>query len=183
MSVRWAIGPLENNMNLMIDLETLDTKATSVIVSVGVCAFDESAIHDKQYFVLECQEQLDRGRTVSFDTLEWWFRQDKAVTDAAFNQKKMDVDRFLDGLGYFCSKNGIRKVYAQGTDFDIAMLSHIHNQYKKQIPWDFWLVRDTRTIYDMMKTEKHTREGTHHNALDDAVYQAECVIQAFKEIK
>lgn len=170
-------------MNLMIDLETLDTKATSAILSVGICAFDIHGIHDQQYFVLECQEQLNKGRTISFDTLEWWFRQDKAVTDAVFNQKKMSVKRFLDGLGYFCSKNNIRKVYAQGTDFDIAMMTHIHNQYDQQLPWDFWLVRDTRTVYDMMQSQKPTREGTHHNAMDDAIYQAECVIQAFKERK
>jgi len=169
-------------MNLMIDLETLDTKATSVIVSVGVCAFDVNGIHDKQYFVLECQEQLDKGRTVSFDTLEWWFRQSKDVTDAAFNQKvKISVNSFMDKLMLFCSKNNIKKVYAQGPDFDLSMLTHIHNQYDKELPWDFWLARDTRTVYDFMRGNKPERLGTHHNAMDDAVHQAECVIIALKE--
>lgn len=169
-------------MNLMIDLETLDTKATSVIVSVGVCAFDVHGIHDKEYFVLECQEQLDKGRTVSFDTLEWWFSQSKDVTDAVFNQpNKTSVAAFLDKLVYFCSKNNVRKVYAQGTDFDLPKIYGLYDDYNKEHPWDFWLARDTRTVYDFMKGSKPTRVGTHHNALDDAVYQAECVIVALKE--
>ena len=149
-------------------------------------AYDEQ--RTKGYIGLRKRHKNKWYRGISFrvenvDVDDIDFDAPKEVTDVAFNQPKIPVKKFLDGLGYFCSKNNIRKVFAQGTDFDIAMISHIHNQYNYDVPWDFWLVRDTRTVYDFMKSNKPTREGTHHNALDDAVYQAECVIQALKEIR
>ena len=171
-------------MNGMIDLETLDKKPTSVIVSVGICAFDIDGIHDKKYFILDCEEQMEKGRTISFDTLEWWFRQSKEVTDAAFNQPdKLPIKKFLEQLGYFCAKNNIKKMYAQGTDFDLPMIRDLHDQYNHELPYDYWLARDTRTVYEFMKSEKPPRTGVHHNAMDDAIYQAQCVILAMKERK
>jgi hypothetical protein len=171
-------------MDLMIDLETLDTAPSAVIVSVGICAFDNDGIHDKKYYNLCADEQVRKGRTMSFDTLEWWFRQEKAVIDAAFNiptDKKTPIKEFLRQFGFFCSKHHIQKVWAQGMDFDLSMISDLHRQYDVELPYQYFLGRDARTFCEGMK--KPERIGTHHNAMDDAVYQAECVILQRKKIK
>ena len=171
-------------MNLMIDLETLDTKPSGVILSVGICAFDMDGIHDKKNFLLDATEQQKLGRTISFDTIEWWLQQSKPVIDASFNipiDQKTTIDEFLKDFGYFCSKNNIQKVWAQGIDFDISMIADLHRSKGVELPYSFWLVRDSRTIRDGNRFIEPERKGDHHNAMDDAVYQAECVIIALKE--
>lgn len=169
-------------MDLMIDIETLDVKPTGVIVSVGICAFDMEGIHAKQYFILDGEEQVTKGRTISFDTIEWWFRQNEAVHKAAFNlTTRGSVKEFLEGFAYFCTLHNVNKVWAQGTDFDLSMIADLHRDYDYELPYQFFLARDSRTMIDYMSSDRPTRGGDHHNAMDDAVYQAECVILALKE--
>jgi hypothetical protein len=170
-------------MDLMIDIETLDTAPSAVILSVGICAFDMEGIHDKKYFLLDATEQQKQGRTISFDTIEWWLQQSKSVIDAAFHidaDKKTTVPTFLKEFGYFCGKNRVQKVWAQGTDFDLSMLSDLHRTNEVELPYSFWSARDSRTLRDGNKSIEPKREGDHHNAMDDAVYQAECVIVVLK---
>jgi len=45
------------------------------------------------------------------------------------------------------------------------------------VTWKFWEVRDTRTLFDLAKVDVRI-EGK-HNALTDAVAQAQAVQQAY----
>ena len=161
-------------MHLMIDFETLDTKSTAVVLSVGVVAFNKDGIHDKFGFNLNPQEQIDTGRTISFDTLQWWLKQNtEAIKAAFFPKKNYSISEYQVCLSEFCTKNKIIECWSQGANFDLPMNDSLLG---KRNPLKFWNARDTRTYYKAIGLTLPKREGTHHNALDDAVYQAECVI-------
>lgn len=82
-----------NYPNVMLDIEALDVAPTNraVIVSVGMVKFDIKERDDWStlkepgrwfYAPLPMQIQIDAGRTISANTLQWWLKQTKGVQEA-----------------------------------------------------------------------------------------------------
>lgn len=176
-------------MHLMIDLETLCTKPTAVVLSAGLVLFDpKEGIKKKHHEVLDVQAQLDSGRTVSESTLKWWFSQgekakgifDNLAGDNEVNSN-LHISSFLSVLEGFLNGIDLKelKVWGNGPSFDLCMIENMYHEEQRWIPWKFWNVCCFRTFDRITKCrQKHQRKGTHHDALDDAVYQAECVIKS-----
>jgi exodeoxyribonuclease VIII len=80
------------------------------------------------------------------------------------------LDRFTD----FLQPVGFKrvKVWGNGSDFDNAILSCCYGATGREVPWDFWHNRCYRTLKALRPGPKLVREGTYHNALDDAKSQA-----------
>ena len=63
----------------------------------------------------------------------------------------------------------------------MVILENLYRQMKQPIPWNFWQVRDSRTLFSMMPVDPRKAIQTDaHNALADCYYQAKCVQQSFK---
>jgi len=178
-------------MHLMIDLETLGTKPNAVVLTAGLVLFDHKlGIVDGIELILDVQEQLDAGRTISESTLKWWFSQGndaKRIFDnlTGDGQKKKGIimSHFCEALDEFIYKHNIKRkdliVWGNGPTFDVTMVEDIFGHQGYEVPWKFWNICCLRTFNRATKyNSKHKREGVHHNALDDARYQAECVIKA-----
>jgi len=160
-------------MHLMIDFETLDTGPDAVVLSVGVVAFNKDGIHDKFTMNLDAQEQINTGRIVNFETIKWWMKQGNEAIQSAFFDKKYSIKEYKICLTEFCKKNEIQECWSQGANFDLPINESLLG---KDNPLKFWNARDTRTFYKYNVGSLPKRESTHHNALEDAIYQAECVI-------
>jgi hypothetical protein len=83
----------------------------------------------------------------------------------------------LVDLSSWIKGHGFTHPWSHGSIFDIAILENAYRQCNLPIPWNFWDIRDTRTLYETAyritgKTLKPVREGIYHNALDDAQFQA-----------
>jgi len=188
----------------MIDLETLGTKPDSVVLSIGACFFDPHSNDMGEQFYAEyrggLQWQLDNGRKISASTLRWWMDQGAAalrvftggtpvikvgcdVQTPPFN-RPLDVpfgqivgEEFVKYIGYH-NKNNVLP-WSHGASFDIPMVEDLLGHE----PWDFWNIRDTRTLFDITGVKPDRSEGTHHNALDDAIQQAKAVQKAYAVLK
>ena len=56
-------------------------------------------------------------------------------------------------------------------------------QVNKPIPWQFWQVRDSRTLFAMAKVDpRKAMQSDLHNALADAYFQAKGVQMVYKEL-
>src|SRR3546814_2365974 len=84
---------------MMVDLETLDTKNSAVVLSIGAVVWEtlvddagslDYSVVERFYRVLSIDEQLAAGRTVSESTLLWWMRQDPTARAEAFNPVRRD---------------------------------------------------------------------------------------------
>ena len=69
--------------------------------------------------------------------------------------------------------------------FDITIVEDLyrrhHEKHEFAIPWKFWNVWCFRTFNHLTKArDKFKREGVHHDALDDARYQAQVVLNYWK---
>jgi len=175
------------NTDMMIDLETLDVLPTATILTIGAVKFDPfgdeiSETEMEKFYVKVDIDSCDRyGCTVSPDTLDWWSRQDQAAQDEAFSPDgRIDIAEAMNQLYKFSW--GIKRVWSHGAGFDVVICERLFRQIGKAIPWSFWEVRDTRTIFDIGIDPKRPPVLKHH-ALEDAWNQAVGVQTVFRTLR
>lgn len=182
-------------MHLMIDLESIGNDPSTVIVSLGAVAFNRDGIISKGLWELDTQAQMNAGRTITADTLAWWMRQSEGAR-SVFNSKnpKHSPAEFIKAFETFidCAleevgeKRDELKPWGNGANFDISVtedfIRQFHPKGRAGVPWSFWNVWCFRTFNHMTKCKDLIkRQGVHHDALDDAIYQAECVRAVWKK--
>jgi len=158
--------------HLMVDLETLATTPNAAILTIGAVTFDPNStrIYDEFYRRIE-MESLDALDTYIDDgTLEWWSKQDQAAQDEAFDPEGREpIQSVLEDFYKFCM--GSTRFWSHGAAFDIVILEYYFRKINKPFPWNFWDVRDTRTIFDL-GLDPEMPQANKHNALEDAKRQA-----------
>ena len=174
--------------HIMLDLETLDTGPRSVVTSIGAVAFDPhvsgpAGLGDKFYVELtdDLITQQRMGRTISGETVVWWMRQGQAAqqlftpnTDGNVRVRDM-TENALNRFAEFIEANGARDVqlWGNGADFDNIILGSLYEDLGMKKPWSYSRNRCFRTMKNLPGAGHFPRQGTHHNALDDAFTQAQ----------
>jgi len=167
----------------MIDLETLHTTPRATVLTVGGVKFnplDDSEPHSEFYYKLDLDSQ---DRDVSDDTIAWWGNQDAKVQEEAFSPDgRVHIDEFLDSLPKWMV--GVDVLWGHGYGFDITIIEDMFRQRSKSIPWQFWQVKDSRTLFTMCAKDprKVLGQADLHNALADAYFQAKGVQFAYQEL-
>jgi len=169
-------------VHAMIDLETLHTTPRATVLTVGGVKFnpfDNSEPYNEFYYKLDIDSQ---DRDVSDDTLAWWGRQDAKVQEEAFgDEDRVNMDVFLDSLPKWMV--GVDVLWGHGYGFDITIIEDMLRQRNKNIPWQFWQVKDSRTLFALCKVDPRKAMQTDlHNALADSYFQAKGVQMAFNEL-
>ena len=168
--------------DLMLDIETLDTKPTALVLSLGLTWFDfddpNVVPYGGQHYRLDLREQQDKlGRTISVDTVMWWMGQGVKAQEAWQFATVTPVPTVL-GVVEGAVKQSDR-VWAKGPDFDCVILASLFPAIK----WPFWKHRDVRTVLDVAGIRDRKFEGIAHNALDDAVNQANALREAVAKLR
>ena len=166
----------------MIDLETLDVTPQATVLTVGGVKFDptsDAEPHSEFYYKLDIDSQ---DRSVNDSTIAWWGTQDPKVQEEAFGTEGREhMDVFLDSLPKWMV--GVDVLWGHGYGFDITIMEDMLRQRNKPIPWQFWQVRDSRTLFACMKVDpRKSMQSDLHNALADAYFQAKGVQMAYKEL-
>jgi hypothetical protein len=173
-------------MDIMLDLETLGTKPGCIVVSVGAVGFDRytGAILREFYRVIDLADSQRLGLTIDAETVKWWAKQGDEAR-AVFARDEFMVsslgDVASDFAEWFAQCGGAAcPIWAHGAAFDLPIWEAALAAVDWPTPWAFWMTRDTRTIYDLTGFDPQCvpREGTYHNALDDARHQVRCLHQA-----
>jgi hypothetical protein len=175
------------NTDLMIDLETLDVTPTASILTIGAVRFDPFGDDvnepkcDKFYVTVDLDSCDRLGLTVSDSTLEWWASQSKEAQAAAFDPTgRIDVVDAFNQLYKFSW--GAKRVWSHGASFDVPICENVYRKIQKAIPWQFWEVRCTRTLFDLGINPNRPPVLKHH-ALEDAWNQAVGVQNVFKTLR
>lgn len=175
------------NTHLMLDIETLDTENTACILSVGGVLFDPEKGVNSYETVLDMRlsaeaQQKDFRRTISASTVTWWMQQSEAAREEVFNPVAPPTRLCVAATNLETALNRAEHIWANDPDFDCAVLKHFMQQHIPSFRWPFWKHRSYRTIkafipslmieaFDIKKYER----GVAHNALDDAITQANVV--------
>ncbi len=172
-------------MDVMLDLETLSTVPNSVILTFGAVKFSpwDGDVDQGQglYYRLDVDEQLQLNRHVYQGTVDWWSTQPEEIREEALGEDgRISLEKFCNNLNRFLV--GIDNIWAQGPAFDIVILEDLYRQLGRPIPWNFWQIRDSRTLFSVHgDPRKKDRLGA-HNALIDCYYQARAVQHIYKSV-
>lgn len=165
--------------NLMIDLETLDTVASTAVVSIGAVFFDVETgeLGAEFYAVITLDDAVGNG-SISRDTLIWWLKQDGRA-QGVFNEHGGAQEEALSEFRTFIDEHTDEcVVWGNGGDFDIAILNQ---KYEGNPPWKHYNSRCFRTMKAYLPKVKIDFEGVAHNALDDAKWQALYLMKALNQ--
>lgn len=188
------------NKHIMIDIETLGTEPGSAVASIGAVWFDpeDNGWHPKHrgYYAEVLLEDALRYGTASAGTVKWWMGQsDEARHFLTNDEGKVPLVTALAGLSSFIERQSDDRnhrdvyVWANGPEFDCSNLAAMYEACDLKVPWNYGRCQSVRTIVWMARQffecEKPPfRAGrTAHNALDDAIHQAEYVTQMVRKIR
>ena len=169
----------------MLDLESLGTRPDCAILTLGAVKFDPftpDAFGDSLYFRIDVDEQLALGREIQQDTLNWWARQADDVREEALGEEgRVSLETMYRDLNRFCV--GVENIWCQGPAFDIVILENIYRQQGWPTPWQFWQIRDSRTLFGVHGDPREKGKAGLHNALEDCVSQAQGVQQIYHALR
>lgn len=171
--------PRFHTPHIMLDLETLGTQPNSVIVSLGAVKFDICGIINTFYARIDGNSCVALGMQVDMETLQWWLQQ----ADAPRLELTQPGEPVKDVLQNFASwiNHDDARVWGNGSDFDNAMMSCAYHKCGIPLPWKYYNNRCYRTLKSLYPDiQPLTRGLIHHNALDDAKFQALHLMEIFK---
>ena len=165
-------------MDVMVDIEGLATGPETTILTIAAQEFDplERGLLGRDFYVrvdLESQE----GRTIEQGTIDWWATQPEAVREEAFNeQDRVPLRDALQGLHRTLWH--ARRVWAQGPTYDMNILEHAYKSLQMPLPWRYYSVRDSRTLFGLVPNlEKYPAS---HHALEDCRRQIQLLWDALE---
>jgi hypothetical protein len=169
--------------HLMIDLETMAVSPRAVVLSLGAVHFNPwgKGYGDKLYFRINIEDQDMLQREIDNNTLDWWAKQDPAIMEEAFGlEDRVPLIDAIDRFHKFAW--GCNAFWSHGSTFDLMVIQDIYTQLNKPLPWNYWQLRDTRTLFDL-GVDPDMPACEKHNALQDAIRQAVGVQNVYSKLK
>lgn len=158
--------------HIMLDLETFGNSNNAAIVSIGAVKFTLTDIVDEFQTGVHLGSSMAVGLTVDPDTIDWWMDLDRReALDALRALDKVDIASALIGFKEWAGDN-IAAIWGNGSTFDNVILRSAYRQCGIEYPVRFWQDQCYRTMKYRCPQITIEREGTHHDALDDARCQA-----------
>lgn len=178
-----TLAPQEKeSVNIMVDIETLGTAPGSVIWSIGACSFTRREVLSKFSAKINVQSCLAVGLKIDFATILWWMQQSDEARKA-LDGKGDYLSRALCDLSNFIQQHGAKPaIWGNGAGFDNVLLNSAYEAQGINKAWGFSQDRCYRTMKNAFPQITMEREGTHHDALSDAVSQAKHLIAIWKHI-
>lgn len=167
----------------MLDLETWGVRAGYAIRSIGAVQFDLGGNFGEQFYCNVSREScVAAGLKIDPSTEDWWARQ-SAVARAALDVNPRSLHEAVVTFNAWFGKIDAPQLWAHGANFDPGIYEGAAIAIGMTVPWRFHNVRDTRTVFELFGFDIRDipRDGTYHNARDDAHYQALCVVAALRK--
>lgn len=176
--------PIDPKANIIIDLETLGTSPTSIILAIGACTLDKR----ERFKILISWINWPKSCSVDMDTVNWWKQQPEDLY-TYINSGTASPELALNAFSKFCktierNTGKAIKVWGNGASFDLSILAHAYYVMKQELPWAFYNERCFRTIKNLfpLKTKFERPAGlTEHDPLADALYQSDWLMKIIEE--
>lgn len=176
--------------NIMLDIETLDTSANAVVISIGAVGFkfDGSRQTFPFYRSIAYQDQINIRRHVSASTLEFWSAQSDEARGAAFDGKdRLETGYALQELTAFIERHDEPLIWAYPACFDLSIMEDLYEDFGEDIPWHHRDRRCARTLYSLAGNPDFDHKGhvlAHHPVSDCQVQitQAHVAYQTLKRV-
>lgn len=174
---------MNQRIDVMVDIETWGTGPDAVVRAVAAVAFApwtgevlDSAVWDLRGLI---DRQLELGGTVDPDTVHWWGKMPDDGLGAylrlarhmmPFTQPE-GLDDAVSRIEGFIVSHSPRCCWSRGA-FDYPILARLLDKQGVSPPWQFWQLRDVRTLDDLVPPIMPDRP---HHPLSDCLAQIEQV--------
>lgn len=168
----------------MIDIECCGTRSTAALMSIGCAFFDLKTFTVGPTFVkpIHLATSVRLGMKLEPEAVLFWLRQGDAARNAvAYNL--MPVDMVLREFREYLDEHGapgMTRVWGNSARFDMGILDTAYGLLGEEVPWKWTLELCFRTVRNLnphVVYDPTQRESTHHNALDDALFQINHLFQ------
>ena len=141
---------------VMIDIETLGLEPGAALLSIGAVKFGADGLGDEFY-----RETLD------------WHLSDCGTFVGRTLTDGVELATALKDF-YVWTENA-DEYWANSPKFDMTMLETAADAVDVAAPWEYYELRDVRTVKNLPGVDEPEFNGTEHHALDDAKHQARLV--------
>ena len=179
--------------HIMVDLETYSSRTNAAIASIGAVEFDPATGElGKQFYEVIKTESLEYYKfDIQLSTVKWWMGQNEEARKALCNPDKvMAIHQALYNFCKYWEDVSQKNYFWSHATFDSVVLRNAYEKVGLITPWHYRDCMDIRTLValapkNLKKELFETNRGglTHHNALDDAIYQAGYVSKIWQTIK
>ena len=135
--------------DLMVDLETLGTRPTSVFVQIGLCAFNLVPEPGNNMVSTNIHVNIDSalrgGLTVDGGTIQYWLTEGVEARSEMAQPGGLDLREAMVELVLFVARTftvsdmigtrTLERVWGNGPSFDISMLDHASAVTRVTLPW------------------------------------------------
>jgi exodeoxyribonuclease VIII len=166
--------------HLMIDIETLGTTPDAHILTIAAQIFDplqRDWLGQSYYARIDFESQ--ENRRIEQGTLEWWATQKESQTEAFAEDNRIPLDQALTELGRLIWQS--KRIWANGSNFDMTILEDAYKSYNMALPWQYFHVRDARTVYSL--TPNLNSYPASHHALEDCRRQIDLLWDSLESLK
>ncbi len=165
----------QNNMELMVDVETLGVHPGAPVITIGAVLFDpyssdssEELVRRSTTIKIDLEEAIKYSTGVDGGTLKWWFQQDPEAIAALTGPEAVHMKTALQDLEKYCNDRGSYtndkffdgisslpkacRYWAKDPDFDMRLMQHFYEHPDisgVKCPWTFYLCRSVRTVQDL----------------------------------
>lgn len=168
--------------HIMIDIETLGILPGSAILSIGACTLD---MNYKFYQTIDPDSCVKVGLTTSIDTMRWWDMQESKVREETFSGTTPLLNSLLSFNGWVelirdGTLNKELNFWCNGASFDFPILDVAYSKINVKPMWNYFELMDYRTLKNLYPNVLLKKHKDKHNALADAIAQAEHLKEIFK---
>ena len=166
--------------DLMIDIETVGTGPEACILTIAAQSFDPLGTgYYTQHFYARVDPDSQPGRNIEQGTIDWWATQPPEAQEEAFGEhNRVSLDSALEELGKLIWQS--KRIWAQGPTFDMKILEHAYKSFGRPLPWKYYIVRDSRTIFSLWPDLP--KPPTSHHALQDCRRQIDLLQATLKHL-
>ncbi len=170
---------------VMVDLETFGSNNDACIVQIGACEFTvDSEIGPRLRIAVDAADSVKNGAIMDAETIYWWLGQSEdARKSVRSGSPRLSEETALHQLNGFL--RDADEVWSHAT-FDFVIIMGALRRHGIKPLFSHRAARDIRTLNALATVVpggyKELRQGVHHDALDDAIYQAQYVGKMLKSL-
>jgi len=171
----------------MLDLETLSSRNSAGILSIGAVRMDlvNFALGPEFYVAILPSSSQNFGLHIDADTIVWWMRQNPLAQKVFSDPRAVPLDLALADFGNFLQGEIVSGLWGNGATFDNVILRNAYAACDIKCPWSYRddvCFRTMRKLFNMpLPLEAAT--GVAHNALDDARRQAASLLAVMQRLR
>lgn len=168
--------------SVMIDFETLGVGPNACVVQMGACYFDrETGIVGETFKRnVSATDAVKNGAVIDAGTVYWWLQQSEEARKFFLERElRSEIPAWVELNSFLV---GAEEIWSH-LSFDFVIMMNALRRLNLNPLFSLRVARDIRTLNALAgEYESPKREGVHHDALDDCIFQVAYCCVAFKAL-